>query len=56
MLYMLSQKNQDRKNKSELLQKQQQQKFCMLNCAVLLLILKIDSHKTIEAKEKYLKE
>ena len=36
--------------------KQQQQKFCMLNCAVLLLILKIDSHKTIEAKEKYLKE
>lgn len=53
---MLSQKNQDRKNKSELLQKQQQQKFCMLNCAVLLLILKIDSHKTIEAKEKYLKE
>ena len=56
MLYMLSQKNQERKNKSELLQKQQQQKFCMLNCAVLLFVLKIDSHKTIEAKEKYLKE
>lgn len=43
-----------KKSKSERLQKRQ--KFCVLNCAVLLLILKIDSHKTTEAKEEYLKE
>lgn len=45
-----------KKRKFELLQKQQQQKFWMLNCAVLLLTVKIDSNKTIEAKEKCLQE
>ena len=45
-----------KKRKFELLQKQQQQKFWMLNCAVLLLTLKIDSNKTIEVKEKHLQE
>lgn len=51
-----SQRNHERRESSGYYRSSNSRKFWMLNCVVLLLTLKIDSNKTIEAKEKYLKE
>lgn len=51
-----SQRNRERKESLSYCRSSNSRKFWMLNCAVLFLTLTIGSNKTIEAKEKCLKE
>lgn len=54
-VYALSEEPRE-KRKPKLLWKQQRQKFSVLNCAVLLLTLKIDPNKTIGVKGKHFRD